>query len=94
MKPNNLNLFRAKRRLVVPSTQTSETKKTKKFPSFPLSNKRILDKVELITSLVESCFYALPFLATNRMDKEEDFDSDKPSLVFTSLESNWSGMSG
>ena len=75
-----MNLFRAKRRLVAPLTETCETKRTKKFPSFPLSNKRILDKVELITSLVETCFYALPFLATNRMD-EEDFDSDKPRSI-------------
>ena len=67
------NLFRAKRRLVAPLTETIETKRTKKFPSFPLSNKRILDKVERITRLVETCFYALPFLATNRME-EEDFD--------------------
>jgi len=61
-------------------TETIETKRTKKFPSFPLSDKRILDKVELITSLVETCFYALPFLATNRLD-EEDFDSDKPRSI-------------
>jgi len=60
--------------------QTSETKRTKKYPSFPLSNKETLAKVELITRLVETCIFAFPFLATKRTE-EEDFDSDKPKNI-------------
>merc|ERR1719234_578761 len=71
---------RTKRRLAAPLIQTSETKRTKKFPSFPLSNKETLAKVEMITGLVETCLFAFPFLATKRTE-EKDFDSDKPRNI-------------
>ena len=59
--------------------QTSETKRTKKYPSFPLSNKETLAKVELITRLVETCIFAFPFLATKRTE-EEDFVREEGTL--------------
>jgi len=73
-------LTRVKRRIVAPLVQTGAMKKKKKYPSFPLSNKKILDKVQLIIHLVETCIYALPFLQTRRVD-EEDSHSVKPGSI-------------
>ena len=53
-----------------------ETKRTKKYPSFPLDNKEIMAKVDLITRLVETSIFALPFLA-----KANDNDNDKPRSI-------------
>ena len=74
------DIFRVKRRIVAPLVQTGAMKKKKKYPSFPLSNKKILDKVQLIIHLVETCIYALPFLQTRRVD-EEDSHSVKPGSI-------------
>ena len=77
----NSHLFRVKRPNLTPMAQIDETKRTKRFPSFPLSNKDIMDKTNKIIILVETSFYALPFLVAKRVINDEESESDKPKSI-------------
>lgn len=77
----NFHLFRVKRPNLAPMVQIDETKRTKRFPSFPLSNKDIMDKIKIILFLVETSFYALPFLVAKRVINDEESESDKPKSI-------------
>ena len=74
-----VSLIRAKRPNLVPMVE--ETKRTKRFPSLPLSNKDIMDKIKIIIILVETSFYALPFLAAKRVIDDEESESDQPKSI-------------
>ena len=77
----NPHLSRVKRPNLAPMVQIDEKKRTRRFPSFPLSNKDIMDKIKMIIILVETSFYALPFLAAKRVIDDEESESDKPSSI-------------
>ena len=74
-----VSLIRAKRPNLAPMVE--ETKRTKRFPSLPLSNKDIMDKIKIIIILVETSFYALPFLAAKRVIDDEESESDQPKSI-------------
>ena len=66
-----------KRQALASLNQSWATKRTKKFPSFPLAEQEILVKAKLIITLVETCIFSLPFLATKRREGVQ-FDEEKP----------------
>ena len=74
-----VSLIRAKRPNLAPMVE--EINRTKRLPSLPLSNNDIMVKIKIIIILVETSFYALPFLAAKRVIDDEESESDQPKSI-------------